>query len=59
MNKQLDPHYYKAHGTCLDCTKIKETKLKTSGKWEDHIKETHNKEIDKLIIEYKAFMKEI
>ena len=58
MNKQLDSHYFKAYGACLNCTTIKETKLKTSGEWENHKNEIHNKEIDKLIIEYKAFMKE-
>ena len=26
--------------------------------WEDHIKSTHNKEIDQLIKEYKAFINE-
>ena len=57
MNKQLDPHYYKAYGACLDCIKVKETKLKTEGKWEDHTKTTYNKEIDKTIEEYTQFMK--
>ena len=57
MNKQLDSHYYKAYGACLDCIKVKETKLKTEGKWEDHTKTTHNKEIDKTIEEYTQFMK--
>ena len=57
MNKQLDPHYYKAYGACLDCIKVKETKLKTEGKWKDHTKNTYNKEIDKTIEEYTQFMK--
>ena len=57
MNKQLDPHYYKAHGACLNCTKEKETKLKISGKYKEHTKEIENKEIDKLIEQYKSFMK--
>ena len=56
MNKQLDPHYFKSFGACLDCTKIKETKLKISGKLENHSKEIHNKEIDKTIEEYTQFM---
>tara|TARA_R100001443_G_scaffold117329_1_gene141416 strand:- start:2849 stop:3160 length:312 start_codon:yes stop_codon:yes gene_type:complete len=56
MNKQLDPHYFKAHGACLDCIKKKESKLKTEGKWDQHTKETHNKEIDKTIEEYTQFM---
>jgi hypothetical protein len=57
MNNQLDPHYFKAHGACLNCVKKKESKLKIEGKWEDHTKEVHNKEIDKLIQEYTQFMK--
>ena len=57
MNRQLDPHYYRAYGACIDCTAKKQTKLKLEGKWQDHKKEVHNKEIDKLIEEYKAFMK--
>tara|TARA_B100001093_G_scaffold334575_1_gene319484 strand:- start:2098 stop:2673 length:576 start_codon:yes stop_codon:yes gene_type:complete len=57
MNKQLDPHYFKAHGACLDCTKVKETKLKLEGKWEEHTTTTKDKELDKLIQEYTQFMK--
>jgi len=56
MNKQLDPHYYRAYGECINCTTKLETKLKMEGKWEDHVKKTKNKEIDKLIEEYKAFI---
>ncbi len=58
MNKQLDPHYYRAYGACVDCTAKKQTKLKLEGKWQDHKIEVHNKEINKLIEEYKSFMKE-
>ena len=58
MNKQLDPNYYRAHKMCLHCVTKFETKLKLEGKWEDHIKSTHNKEIDQLIKEYKAFINE-
>ena len=58
MNKQLDPNYYRAHKMCLNCVAKFETQLKVEGKWEDHIKETHNKEIDQLIKEYKAFINE-
>ena len=32
--------------------------MKVEGKWEDHVKETHNKEINQLIKEYKAFINE-
>ena len=56
MNKQLDPHYFKAYGACLDCVKAKETKIKISGEWDNHKKDIQNKEIDKLIEQYKDFM---
>ena len=56
MNKQLDPHYFKTYGACLDCIKKKETKLKTEEKWDKHTKDIHNKEIDKTIEEYTQFM---
>ena len=57
MNKQLDPHYFKAYGDCLDCTKVKETKIKNMGEWDDHKKEVGNKEIDNMIKEYTQYMK--
>ena len=57
MNKQLDPHYYKAFGFCLDCAKKEETQLKLSGDYKNHTKNIHNKEIDKTIEEYTQFMK--
>ena len=31
MNRQLDPHYYKAYGKCIDCRAKFETKLKIEG----------------------------
>lgn len=58
MDKQLDPHYFKSYGSCLDCRTEFETKLKIEGKWEDYIKDTFNKEIDQTIEEYKVFFKE-
>ena len=58
MDKQLDPHYYKSYGSCLNCRTEFETKLKLEGKWEDYVKETYNKEIDQTIEEYKVFFKE-
>ena len=58
MDKQLDPHYYKSYGSCLDCRTEFETKLKLEGKWEDYVKDTYNKEIDQTIEEYKVFFKE-
>jgi len=57
MNKQLDPHYFKAYGACLDCTKVKETKIKNMGEWDNHKKEIGNKEVDNMIKEYTQFMK--
>jgi hypothetical protein len=56
MNKQLDPHYFKAYGACLNCTKKLETKHKVEGTWKSHKKDVHNKEIDKTIEEYTQFM---
>jgi len=56
MNRQLDPHYYKAFGHCLDCRAKFETKMKLEGKWDKYLKNTSNKEIDNMIEEYKAFM---
>ena len=41
MDKQLDPHYYKSYGECVNCRAEFETKLKLEGKWEDYIKETY------------------
>ena len=55
MDKQLDPHYYKSYGTCVDCRAKFETKLKLAGEWEAYLIETHNKEIDLTIQEYKDF----
>ena len=57
MNKQLDSHYFKAYGACLDCTKEKETKIKNMGEWDQHKKEIGNKEVDNMIKEYTQFMK--
>ena len=56
MNRQLDPHYYKAYGHCLDCRTKHETEMKLEGKWGKYLKNTSNKEIDHMIEEYKAFM---
>ena len=58
MDKQLDPHYYKSYGTCVDCRCTFETKHKIAGTWEDYIKNTYNAEIDQAIEEYKIFYKE-
>jgi hypothetical protein len=59
MNKQLDSHYYKAYGHCLDCRAKEETRIKLEGKWEKYLKTTSNKEIDNIIAEYKAYMEKI
>ena len=57
MNRQLDAHYFRAYGACIDCTAKKETKLKLEGKWVEHREDVANKEIDKIIEAYTAFMK--
>ena len=59
MDKQLDLHYYKAYGECLDCRVATETKLKNEGKWKEYINSTFNKEIDINIEEYKKFMEDM
>ncbi len=51
MDKQLDPHYYKSFGTCLDCRTSFETQLKLDGKWESYMNDIYNKEIDQQIEE--------
>jgi hypothetical protein len=56
MDKQLDTHYYKAFGECLDCRARTETQLKIRGEWENHVYEMHDKEIDHQIEEFKSFM---
>ena len=56
MNRQLDPHYYKAYGKCIDCRAKFETEMKLEGKWGKYLKNTSYKEIDNMIEEYKAFM---
>ena len=58
MDKQLDPHYYKSYGTCLDCRTEFETKLKLEGKWDDYVTEAYNQEIDGYISDYKAYMQD-
>ena len=58
MDKQLDTHYFKSYGCCVDCRASFETKLKIEGKWEDYVKDTYNKEIDSLIENYKIYFKE-
>jgi len=59
MNKQLDANYYKAFGHCLDCQVKLETYLKKKGQWENHVKETFNKEIDNHKKEYLSFMEDL
>jgi len=58
MDKQLDPHYYKAFGSCLDCRTSFETQLKLDGKWEEYMNGVYNQEIDHQIKEYKQFMED-
>jgi hypothetical protein len=56
MDKQLDIHYFKSYGECLDCRTTTETQLKISGKWENYVNQTFNKEIDLHIEDYKSFI---
>ena len=56
MDKQLDSHYFKAYGECLDCRATTETQLKISGKWENYVNQTFNKEIDLHVEDYKSFI---
>lgn len=58
MDKQLDSHYYKSYGSCLNCRTEFETKLKVEGKWDEYVKDTFNQEIDQYIEDYKIFFKE-
>ena len=59
MDKQLDPFYYKAYGECVDCRATTETQMKLSGKWQSHINETFNDEIDHQIQEYKSYFESV
>jgi hypothetical protein len=59
MDKQLDPHYFKAYGECLDCRTVTETKLKIEGKWQAYTDHTFNAEIDQQIQEYKSYFENI
>jgi hypothetical protein len=56
MDKQLDSHYFKSYGECLDCRAKTETQLKIAGKWQDYTNQTFNKEIDLHIEDYKSFI---
>ena len=56
MDKQLDIHYFKSYGECLDCRATTETQLKISGKWENYVNQTFNKEIDLHVEDYKSFI---
>ena len=59
MDKQLDPHYFKAYGECLDCRTVFETRLKIDGKWEEYTNQTFNHEIDQQINEYKSYFEDL
>jgi hypothetical protein len=59
MDKQLDPFYYKSFGECLDCRTVTETQMKLSGKWQEHVNQTFNAEIDQQIEEYKSYFESI
>ena len=57
MDAQLDSHYFKSYGHCINCRAKFETKLKLEGKWEEYCISTFNKEIDNQIEDYKQYVK--
>ena len=59
MDKQLDPHYFKAYGECLDCRAVTETQMKIRGDWQTYTDHTFNQEIDQQIQEYKSYFESI
>jgi len=59
MDKQLDSHYFKAYGECLDCRSITETQMKIAGTWSNYTDATYNLEIDQQIEEYKSYFDNI
>ena len=59
MDKQLDSHYFKAYGECLDCRSITETQMKIAGTWSNYTDATFNLEIDQQIEEYKSYFDNI
>jgi hypothetical protein len=59
MDKQLDSHYFKAYGECLDCRATTETQMKIAGTWVNYVNTTFNLEIDQQIEEYKSYFDNI
>jgi hypothetical protein len=59
MDKQLDPHYFKAYGECLDCRAATETQMKIKGEWQTYTDQTFNAEIDQQIYEYKSYFEDL
>jgi hypothetical protein len=59
MDKQLDSHYFKAYGECLDCRATTETQMKIAGTWVNYVDTTFNLEIDQQIEEYKSYFDNI
>ena len=58
MNHPNDKLMYKNHMKCFDCMVEFETKLRQEGKWEQYQNDIRNEGIDKMIIDYKNFIKE-
>ena len=59
MDKQLDTHYFKAYGECLDCRTVTETQMKIRGEWQTYTDQTFNAEIDQQIYEYKSYFEDL
>lgn len=58
MNHPNDKLMYKNHMKCFDCMVEFETKLRQEGKWEQYQNDIRNEGIDKMIVDYKNFIKE-
>ena len=56
MKKNLDKKVFPAYQKCFDCIVDFEAELQRQGKLEEYYNDLHNKNIDKTIKEYKAFM---
>jgi len=56
MKKHLDKKVFPAYQKCFDCIVDFEAELQRQGKLEEYHNDLHNKNVDKTIKEYKAFM---
>jgi len=58
MKNQNDKAFYNIHKKCMNCVIDFETKLKFEGKYEEYEKQVHNDHIDKMIGEFKDWVKD-